>query len=147
MLLFVAQQFLVPFASVIIGLLFLEPFSPRGGEVGLQWPKSILYTYPGLVGFLYAFAVNAKWRDTARSGQWIWIIPSLFWVHDVFSPGSHMPLSERFAVAFAPSGGTEGLPLLQSVGTFACVCYSIQMLILNRRRHKVDKISTESTRM
>src|SRR5205823_6379041 len=122
-----------------IGLLFLEPFSPRSGEVGLQWPKSILYTYPGLVGFLYAFAVNAKWRDTARSGQWIWITPSMFWVHDVFLLGGSMPVSVSIASAFTPSGGTEGLILIQTIGTFACVCYSIQMLILNRRRHKVDK--------
>src|ERR1039457_4019011 len=82
-LLFVAQQVLVPFAAVIAGLLLLEPIEPRGVEVGLQWPKSVLYAYPGLVGFLFAFVVNAKWKYTHRSGIWIWIFPSLFWVHDV----------------------------------------------------------------
>lgn len=138
-MLFLLQQCLVPLGTAILGLLLLEPFLPTGSDPGLEWPKSILYAFPCFAGFLQARVVDVKWRGAVRTGQWIWVLPALSWAHDVLVLGQNMPLSTRVADMFRPSGGGEGLPLaLQTIPTFACICYSIQMFLAARRWRVLD---------
>jgi hypothetical protein len=138
-MLFLLQQCLVPLGTAVLGLLLLWPFLPTGSDPGFEWPKSILYAFPGFAGLLQARVVDAKWRGAARTGKWVWVLPALSWSHDVLLPRQNMPLSTRVAEMFRPSGGGEGLPLaLLTIPTLACICYSIQMFLAARQRRVLD---------
>jgi len=133
--LFMLQQVLIPPLTFILGLFIAAPFEPRGYDPVLKWPYSFLHAFPAVVGFPLAYLINRLWWRASRSGRWIWILPCVAWSYDVFLVGTRLPLSERLANEFAPSGGTEGLALaLVTIPALACLLYSLGMAIISTRR-------------
>lgn len=135
--LFGLQPLLIPPAGVVIGLTISALFVPRAYEHPLRGVLSI-YGSPGLMGFMLADVVQARWQDAHRSGRWIWLLPFLVWAHDALLD---IRWSGDLNDEFAPSGSTEGLILrLSTIPTLTCICYSIRMATL---AYRVGKRNTQ----
>jgi hypothetical protein len=134
---FLLQQLFVPFVIAVCGFILSAPIDPRGDEVGLHGAWAVLYSFPGLVGLPLAFLVNSKWPSYRVGGQWIWILPTVSWIHEVLFLGTYQPLSARLALEFAPAGGTEGMILaISTIPTLGCICYSAGMVAAERRSRR-----------
>ncbi len=87
------------------------------------------------IGFALAGLVHHVSADSAVTGRWVWVVPSLFFatgfIYDVAALSFSSALSEWFYIG---SNGEDGLGfVLLTCPTCGTVCYSLGMVFATRR--------------
>jgi hypothetical protein len=92
---------------------------------GADSPILQAFTYPiiGSIGASAGMGIHRMSPDAAREGLWVWVLPTAVFavamVYGIFSGAGSL-----LDIVYAAPGDSNPIPVLQTLPTWGCICYS-----------------------